>query len=92
MKKPHEQEWKVATYDSGVIVDARETRMVAETLPGLAPLIAAAPDMARALMGVLTGEDPTVQHTGECWEMGADHCLSSCVAVKNALRKAGVIP
>lgn len=67
-----------------------------------ARFIAAAPDMARALLGVLKEglrpkSDVTERHTADCWDcIAAYHVRSGCghhvcESIHAALKKAGVI-
>ena len=64
MSKPWEESWKIAPYDGGVIVDVNDAHFVAESRPGFAEFIAAAPDMARALKK-LTDAAEAVRMLGE---------------------------
>lgn len=103
MTKPHEQEWTAAVepYGKGTRALVRcETGTVAHFPaydPGSAAarderarFIAAAPDMARALMGDL---DPD-GHVIACGNGGSDpeDCSPRCRKVTAALRKAVVLP
>jgi hypothetical protein len=67
-----------------------------EEAEGVAVFLAAAPAMARALLGcgrfaVEPNGDADVWHTEACWRTGRAMCLSECSQARDALRKAGVI-
>jgi len=100
MKPIQEQEWRqngdaarVVTA-SGVLValvigDRKERA-------ALIAAIAAAPDMARALMATGRIESPGVWHMDECWSAirrnEGQPCLGRCSDARDALRKAKVLP
>ena len=102
--KAHEQEWMVfpgsATSLGQTAVTDATHRMVALTRvedgAELAALISAAPDMARALLGVgrfavEPNGDAGVWHTEACWQTSRAMCTPDCQKARDALRKAGVV-
>lgn len=84
MKKPHEQEWYVGDKEKWQVTDGHFVRLgndksgACMVLAGksVAEFVAAAPDMARALLMVVEREDP---------------CSDIHKAATSALRKAGVL-
>jgi len=109
MTKPWEQEWKVSSGTGWAVVDGDREQVchcwtgsgTAEAADARTALIAAAPDMARALMALLphpdeAGPNPPA-HIRECLEWRLRHgliteCATGCQEVMDALRKAGVLP
>lgn len=104
--KPWEQQWSVQA-DYAVLCEQRKVRArvyTDELSPDAAKedakLIAAAPDMARALLAVLPHEDEAgpkpPAHIRECLEWRQRNgliteCATGCQEVMAALRKAGVL-
>lgn len=92
--KPHEQEWghNSSRLHGGYVYNAATRDDVAHVnrdYEDARPLIAAAPDMARALLSEL---DPD-GHVIACGNGGdsPDDCSPRCRKVTAALRKAGVL-
>lgn len=98
MKKPHEQEWTQSEYDR-FTVRAAGGRLIActytdnmdrEEAYDIGRLIAAAPDMARALLGCAAAQRGSDGRP--CWcASGVHRGGETCEAARAALRKAGVI-
>jgi len=89
--KAHEEEW-YARYDGRdwCIVSGRSVLMAShDTTDADLALASAAPDMARALLGML----PDDGHTMECANLTSDdsRCSTECRNARAALKKAGVI-
>ena len=96
--KPHEQTWEVHPLDFRAVADAKTGLVVADLRVPLgearevSALMAAAPEMARALLSFL----PNSGHARHCQGgkppplVGA--CLDECASARSALRKAGVLP
>lgn len=91
MKKPiHKQEWRdIGGPCGGRIVNEHGDVIADEVEESAGPIVAAAPDMARALLGEL---DPD-GHVIACGNGGDDPCDCSprCQRVTDALRKAGLL-
>lgn len=95
--KVHEQEWHVCDLDHRVVENAEDMVVADIRVPphdggeDVAHFIAAAPDMARALMTV----GMPLGAGGRCWcaSIRAHHVSPSraCVLATDALRKAGVL-
>lgn len=105
-KKPWEQEWRaegcawVERRGDALAVAQVKVSGSVEKQAEYTRFLAAAPDMARALMELLPdgeiGPNPPA-HTRECvrWRTRhgvIDQCLPGCMEALAALRKAGVLP
>jgi len=95
---PHEQEWSAVPGTGDVLQGRRVVAQVVheEDERELSVFIAAAPDMARALMAL--GDDSVIPGTWHLHECRFDlvggelvACSCECADVRDALRKAGVI-
>lgn len=104
MAKAHEEQWEVYEDDGRGVITALGNA-VAEAFSGdrighaerleTARLIAAAPALAQALLGVGwfavdPNGDADVWHTEACWQTNRAICTPDCQRAVDALRKAGV--
>lgn len=95
MKPIHEQEWRVrpnnSLMDSGMAFDiiGPDGIVARAVFQREAAFIAAAPDMAQALLMWLPDG-----HSFECGSRLLDEsaCSAECAATRKALRKAGILP
>lgn len=97
--KPHEQEWRQCHQESRT-VETSDGYRVAEAYPAgdggyaevcdVARLIAAVPDMARALLGEMDPDGHVIACGNE--SSNPDDCSPRCRRVTAALRKGGVTP
>lgn len=85
--KPWEETWTLKPHHPEIVLDEVANEVAETDDADRAMLIAAAPEMARALAAMFDDDG----HTSDCTD---EHGLCSlrCAGARAALRKAGVIP